>query len=269
MFKSRTIAKESLEKSEEFERRFHDSDKHFSHLNETTEPTRREINNLRTELIAKSDQNTLLYHAIEEEKLKRFIFFFFCLTKSLSFRQRLEMKLRRLKEEYVSVRKEFCNRIEDQNRIEHDLIECRFKVDYYAQMYSETFQSNDNQSSTAVQLYLKEKADSQHWQVKCGTYQQKVEQLQKSYETIKEKYKQRLHEERLEFHFFFLTIDYVRVLFRDIFERTRVKYLDHIKNVQKDLNETRKLLEKDTELKFNQESAYQQLVDERRQLLTR
>ena len=48
-----------------------------------------------------------------------------------------------------------------------------------------------------------------------------------------------------------------------------MKYLEHIKNVQKDLNETRKLLEKDAELKITQESAYQQLVDERRQLLTR
>ena len=58
-------------------------------------------------------------------------------------------------------------------------------------------------------------------------------------------------------------------IFRDLFERTKVKYLEHIKNVQKDLNETRKLLEKDAELKLTQETAYQQLVDERRQLLTR
>lgn len=48
-----------------------------------------------------------------------------------------------------------------------------------------------------------------------------------------------------------------------------MKYLDHIKNVQRDLHETRKLLEKDSELKMSQETAYQQLIDERRQLLTR
>lgn len=41
-----------------------------------------------------------------------------------------------------------------------------------------------------------------------------------------------------------------------------------MKNVQKDLNETRQLLEKDAEVKVNQEVAYQQLIDERRQLLT-
>jgi len=74
LLKSRTIAKDSLEKSEEFERHFHETDKHFLHLNETTEPTRRELNTLRTELITKSDQNTTLQHAIEDEKLKRFIF---------------------------------------------------------------------------------------------------------------------------------------------------------------------------------------------------
>ena len=64
-------------------------------------------------------------------------------------------------------------------------------------------------------------------------------------------------------------IVFIERIFRDLFERTKVKYLEHIKNVQKDLNETRKLLEKDAELKLTQETAYQQLVDERRQLLTR
>jgi hypothetical protein len=68
-------------------------------------------------------------------------------------------------------------------------------------MYNQASQSNENQSSTAIQLYLKEKADNQHWQVKCATYQQKLEQLQKNYESIKEKYKQRLHEERFELCF--------------------------------------------------------------------
>lgn len=54
-----------------------------------------------------------------------------------------------------------------------------------------------------------------------------------------------------------------------MFERTKCKYVDHLKNVQKDLHETRQLLEKDADLKLNQETAYQQLIDERRQLLTR
>ncbi len=60
-------------------------------------------------------------------------------------------------------------------------------------------QPNENESSTTVQLYLKEKTENQHWQLKCRTYQQKVEQLQKNYESAKEKYKQRLHEERFVF----------------------------------------------------------------------
>ena len=48
-----------------------------------------------------------------------------------------------------------------------------------------------------------------------------------------------------------------------------MKYLDHMKNIQNDLHETRQLLEKDGELKMSQESAYQQLINERQQLLTR
>jgi len=108
--------------------------------------------------------------------------------------------------------------------------------------------------------------------LKCRTYQQKLEQLQKTYDLSKEKYKQRLHEERFVV-FFVSTIKYhlnsMICILREIFERTKTKYLDHIKNVQNDLQETRQLLEKDSELKVNQESAYQQLIDERRQLLTR
>ncbi|CAF4404888.1 unnamed protein product, partial [Adineta steineri] len=47
-----------------------------------------------------------------------------------------------------------------------------------------------------------------------------------------------------------------------------MKYLDHIRNIQRDLQETRRLLEKDAETKLNQESIYQQVIDERKQLLT-
>ncbi|CAF3344287.1 unnamed protein product [Rotaria sp. Silwood1] len=239
LLKSRMIAKESVEKSEEFERRFRETDKHFIHLNETTEPTKREINSLRFELLTKSDQNTMLQNTIEDEKLKR---------------QRLELKLKRLKEEYVNVRKELYARIEENNALQHELVEYRFKVDYYSQLNNQTLHlmapSNEKESSTAIQLYLKEKADSQCWQSKCRIYQQKIEQLQKNYELTRDKYKQRLQEER------------------GIFERTKIKYLDHMKNIQKDLHETRQLLEKDAELKMNQESAYQELIDERRQLLT-
>ena len=59
-------------------------------------------------------------------------------------------------------------------------------------------------------------------------------------------------------------------LFRsEVFERAKTKYLEHIRNVQQDLNETRQLIEKEAEFKSHQESAYQQLIDERRHLLTR
>lgn len=106
------------------------------------------------------------------------------------------MKLKRLKDEYLTVRKDLYNRIEETNKLQHEIIECRFKADYYSELYNQTFQSNENQSSTAVQLYLKEKADNQHLHVRYTNLQQKCEQLQKNYETIKDKYKQRLHEER-------------------------------------------------------------------------
>lgn len=76
LLKSRTVAKELLEKSQEFERRLLETDKHFedtirTHLNETTEPTRRELNSLRAELVTKSDQITHLQNIIDDERLKR------------------------------------------------------------------------------------------------------------------------------------------------------------------------------------------------------
>ena len=77
LLKSRAIAKESLEKSQELERRLHETDKNFeetirNHLTESTEPTRRELMSLRAELVTKSDQVTLLQYALDEEKLKRY-----------------------------------------------------------------------------------------------------------------------------------------------------------------------------------------------------
>ena len=58
-----------------------ETDKHFedtirTHLNETTEPTRRELNSLRAELVTKSDQITQLQNTLDEEKLKKYILSF-------------------------------------------------------------------------------------------------------------------------------------------------------------------------------------------------
>jgi hypothetical protein len=49
------------------------------------------------------------------------------------------MKLKRLKEEYLNVRKELYNRIEENNTLQHDLVECRFKNDYNLHITSQTF----------------------------------------------------------------------------------------------------------------------------------
>lgn len=70
------MAKESLEKSQELERRLAETDKHFedsirTHFNESTEPTRRELNSLRAELVTKSDQVTQCQNLLDEERLKR------------------------------------------------------------------------------------------------------------------------------------------------------------------------------------------------------
>lgn len=77
-----------MEKSQELERRLAETDKHFedtirTHLNETTEPTRRELNSLRAELVTKSDQITQLQNALDDEKLKKYIVSF--LTHSFLF----------------------------------------------------------------------------------------------------------------------------------------------------------------------------------------
>ena len=67
-----------MEKTQELERRFHETDKHLEetmrlHWNETTEPTRRELASLRSELMTKSDQVTRLQHALDDDQLKRFV----------------------------------------------------------------------------------------------------------------------------------------------------------------------------------------------------
>lgn len=77
LLKSRAAAKESLERAQELERRIQETEKHFeesmrTQWNETTEPTRRELASLRSELMSKSDQVTRLQQNIDEEQLKRF-----------------------------------------------------------------------------------------------------------------------------------------------------------------------------------------------------
>jgi hypothetical protein len=44
------------------------------------------------------------------------------------------MKLKRLKDEYITVRKELYHRIEENNKFQHELVECRSKNDYYSQI---------------------------------------------------------------------------------------------------------------------------------------
>lgn len=51
------------------------------------------------------------------------------------------MKLKRLKEEYISVRKELYNRIEEINGLQHELVECRFKNDYNLHLTNQTLSS--------------------------------------------------------------------------------------------------------------------------------
>ncbi len=78
-----------------------------------------------------------------------------------------------------------------------------------------------------------------------------------------------VHKKNSKYLLFLQGFVFKNFIFRDIFERARMKYVGYIKNIQKDLEEARRLLEKDAEIKMNQELAYQQLIDERRQLLTK
>jgi regulator of replication initiation timing len=56
------------------------------------------------------------------------------------------MKLKRLKEEYISVRKELFNRMEENNTLQHELVECRFRLEYYSQMNNQAIHSNKSVS---------------------------------------------------------------------------------------------------------------------------
>ena len=147
---SRTRAQQSFENLREYERRFQETDKNLEetirlHLNETTEPTRRELSFVRSELVAKSDHITRLQHHLDEEKLKRWVhspFSFKAMAETrfaFSSRQRLEMKFKRLKEEYINLRKELYSRIEDNNTLRHELVEHRFKHDHHVHMTNPSF----------------------------------------------------------------------------------------------------------------------------------
>jgi len=51
------------------------------------------------------------------------------------------MKLKRLKDEYINVRTELYTRIEENNTLQHELVECRFKNDYNLHLTNQTLNS--------------------------------------------------------------------------------------------------------------------------------
>ena len=51
------------------------------------------------------------------------------------------MKLKRLKDEYIIVRKELYSRIEENNALQHELVECRFKNGYNLQITNQTLRA--------------------------------------------------------------------------------------------------------------------------------
>jgi hypothetical protein len=55
------------------------------------------------------------------------------------------MKLKRLKDEYVNVRKE-----------QHELVECRFKLEYYSQMNNQTIHSIQTVSFKGNHFFVNE-----------------------------------------------------------------------------------------------------------------
>lgn len=62
------------------------------------------------------------------------------------------MKLKRLKEEFVHVRKELYNQIEENNNLKHELVECRLKNDFHFQLTNQTLNS-----LKSVRFHLKRK----------------------------------------------------------------------------------------------------------------
>jgi regulator of replication initiation timing len=83
---------------------------------------------------------------------------FVCICLSLNtfftFSQRLEMKLKRLKDEYINVRTDLYNRIEENNELQHELIEYRLKIDYYSQINNQAMNSIKSVSLSKISVFL-------------------------------------------------------------------------------------------------------------------
>ena len=50
------------------------------------------------------------------------------------FRHSLEIKLKRLKQEYIDLRTELYSRMEENQSLQYELIECRLTAEYYSHM---------------------------------------------------------------------------------------------------------------------------------------
>jgi hypothetical protein len=66
------------------------------------------------------------------------------------------MKLKRLKDEYVNVRKELYNHMEENTKLQHELVECRFKLEYYSQMNNQTIHSIQTVSFKGNHFFVNE-----------------------------------------------------------------------------------------------------------------
>ncbi len=64
------------------------------------------------------------------------------------------MKLKRLKDEYINVRTDLYNRIEENNELQHELIEYRLKIDYYSQINNQAMNSIKSVSLSKISVFL-------------------------------------------------------------------------------------------------------------------
>lgn len=197
-----------------------------------------ELSHYKAETLVKSEDNIKIKHDYENEKSRRESAELKC-DEAREESKKFKQKCTRLQEEMAHIKKE---NVENTTELQG----VKSKLDFISDIGHTELEKNsalqDQLSEARKKLELTE--------LKCTSYSQKFDILINRYETRKVKQKNKI--ERLW----------------EYLQRERTKYKDLLANAQNDLNNTKNIREKESQGKYEKDNSYQQIIDEKHNLVT-
>lgn len=236
----RDMVSNSIEKNAKLELEVVELGKQLSETHSrinAAESTLGENSTLKNELMMKNEELIKLKHEYDTEKHRK---------------EKVDEKLEYIRDEYKKLKNKVKKFSEENTNLQHQVIDAKNQFHVVKARYESIADQNYNEAEKTNQLQdeLNEtRKKLEHVELKCVSYSQKFELLLKKYANRKTKYKAKM-EKLWEYT-----------------QREKTKYKDLLANAQSDLINTKTSLEKEAEFKNKQENSYQQIIEEKRNLL--